>query len=453
MSAWISIYHALIRVDSLFLIFVMAPHISFLSVSYLLLSVAASVPSPQSVGSDLSIITHNDLYRDFTTRPASSIVLDTSHNHTTAVSKCAALGTTLWNPDSYSQDFTYLQYLDYGKLPDQAAVFWVESNSTCRAISTKGELKDYPCNTRLPVLCSNTATDGTRQVAITTNNATIVGRRDQSLSSFRFLGIKYGAIPARFTHSTCHPPPPGSNLTALEYAPRCIQSGCSSQDASDCTEDCLTLNIWTPYLPNTDNTKGKAVMVWMHGGGFTSGTASDTTFDGGAMASRGDVVLVTINYRLSTLGFLALSNTSLAGNYGLADQNVALEWLRAHIGDFGGDKDRITIFGQSAGAAAVRALLASPQVQGKVARAIMQSTPQGLNYASTFAKYLTIPEATNRTMALVGEVGCAQFTAGELVDCLRRVDPLVLVKSKTVARLVIPGPGHRFRDDSRKRIG
>ncbi|KNG52062.1 hypothetical protein TW65_00527 [Stemphylium lycopersici] len=412
----------------------MAPLVSFLSVCYLLLSAAAFVPSPQSIGSDLSIITHNDLYRDLTTRLASSIVLDTPYNHTTALSKCAALGTTLWNPDSYSQHFTYLQYLDYGKPPDQVTVFWVESNSTCTAISTRGQLKDYPCNTKLPVLCSNTATDGTRQVAVTTNNATIVGRRDQSFSSFRFLGIKYGAIPARFTHSTYHPPPPGSNLTALEYAPKCIQSGCSSQGASDCTEDCLTLNIWTPYLPNTGNTKNKAVMVWMHGGGFTSGTASDTTFDGGAMASRGDVVLVTINYRLSTLGFLALSNTSLAGNYGLADQNVALEWLRAHIGDFGGDKDRITIFGQSAGAAAVRALLASPQAQGKFAGAIMQSTPQGLNYASTFAKYLTIPEATNRTMALVNEVGCAQRIAGELVDCLRRVDALVLVKSNTVAR-------------------
>ena len=72
-------------------------------------------------------------------------------------------------------------------------------------------------------------------------------------------------------------------------------------------------------------------MVWIHGGGFTGGAASDTTFDGNAMASRGDVVLVTINYRLSTLGFLALSNTSLTGNYGLHDQSVALGWLRAHV--------------------------------------------------------------------------------------------------------------------------
>lgn len=72
-------------------------------------------------------------------------------------------------------------------------------------------------------------------------------------------------------------------------------------------------------------------MVWIHGGGFTSGSGSDTTFDGGNMASRGDVVVVTINYRLSTLGFLALKDTPIKGNYGIADQITALDWIRAHI--------------------------------------------------------------------------------------------------------------------------
>lgn len=72
-------------------------------------------------------------------------------------------------------------------------------------------------------------------------------------------------------------------------------------------------------------------MVWIHGGGFTSGSGSDTTFDGGNMASRGDVVVVTINYRLSTLGFLALKDTPFKGNYGIADQITALDWIRAHI--------------------------------------------------------------------------------------------------------------------------
>ena len=428
----------------------MAVLVGFLTISLTLLSssVATFVPSPKSVGSDLSIITHNDLYRNLTARRAASIVLGTSFNHSSATSKCAALGTKLWDPESHLEDLTFLRYLDYENAVYNAGIYWVSSNSTtnCTAITTCGKLEHYPCETYLPALCSNAGTDRDRQVAVATNNAKIIGRRERSSSSFRFLGIKYGSIAARFTHSTYYPPAPASNITALDYSPQCIQSGCGIQGAPACTEDCLTLNIWTPYLPNVGNTtrKGKAVMVWIHGGGFTGGTASDTTFDGSAMASRGDIVLVTINYRLSTLGFLALSNTSLTGNYGLHDQSIALDWLHAHIEDFGGDKDRITVFGQSAGAASVRALLASPQARDKVRGAIMMSTPQGVEYASTFSRYLTIEEATNRTAKISTELGCESVTGEDLVACLREADPLALVGIRngsqppgTVARSVI----------------
>ncbi|KAJ4370995.1 hypothetical protein N0V86_008689 [Didymella sp. IMI 355093] len=176
----------------------------------------------------------------------------------------------------------------------------------------------------------------------------------------------------------------------------------------------------------------KPVMVWIYGGAFTSGSASDTTFDGGAIASRGDVVLVTINYRLGNFGFLALDGTSLTGNYGLKDQNTALDWIHAHIGAFGGDKDQITIFGQSAGAASVRALLASTKARGKFVRAIPQSTPQGLTSVSTYAKYLTITEATNRTKSLLNETGCASDNSDALVACLRAA-PVANLTSGTVA--------------------
>ncbi|KAF2847030.1 alpha/beta-hydrolase [Plenodomus tracheiphilus IPT5] len=395
-------------------------------------STVASVASPHSIGSDLSIITHNDLYGNFTTRPSSSIVISTPYKYSIAATKCAAIGTALWNPDSYAQGLDYLQYLDYDKTAGDVGIYWIKANSTthdCRAITANGSRKQLPCNTKLPALCSNTATDEIRQILVTTNNATVLGRRAESNSAFRFLGIKYASIPARFSHSTYLPPTPGSNISAVEYAPRCIQSSCGAAGQAPCTEDCLTLNIWTPYLPNgkVATSKRKAVMVWVHGGGFTSGTASDTTFDGSALASRGDVVAVTINYRLSTLGFLALENTTISGNYGLQDQSTALDWLRAHIEDFGGDKDRITIFGQSAGAASVRALLASPQARDKVAGAIMMSTPQGLAYATSFAEYYTVAEATNRTGALVSEVGCGRTAGEELIACLRKVDPLTLV--------------------------
>lgn len=174
-------------------------------------------------------------------------------------------------------------------------------------------------------------------------------------------------------------------------------------------------------------------MLWIHGGGFTSGSASDTTFDGGNMASRGDVVVVTINYRLSTLGFLALDNSTLRGNYGIADQVTALDWVRTHIEDFGGDKDRITVFGQSAGAASVRALLASPKARGKFSRAILQSNPAGAQYASTFSQYLTIPEATQLTKAILNETGCTQANEAEWLTCLRGKDPVTLIGGRNGA--------------------
>jgi hypothetical protein len=309
--------------------------IGLLSFSVSLFSSAVvSILTPESIGSDLSIITHNDLYGNSTTRRAAVIALDTKYTYSSATSKCAALGTILWNPDSYSQDLTFLRYLDFGKVTDEVGVYWIKGNSTlhCRAITTYGEFHRYPCDTLLPALCSNTATDETRQIAATTNNATIVGRRLKKDSAFRFLGIKYASIPARFSHSEYIPPTPGSNITALEYAPACIQAACGSVGTATCSEDCLNLNIWTPYLPNgkAGPGKSKAVLVWIHGGGFTGGAGSDTTFDGSALASRGDVVVVTINYRLSTLGFLALENTPLTGNYGLEDCSRPLEHGRKY---------------------------------------------------------------------------------------------------------------------------
>jgi pimeloyl-ACP methyl ester carboxylesterase len=402
--------------------------VTLLSLCLPLFSSVAAV-SPQSVDSDLSIITHNDLYGNVTTsRNAAAIALASSSTYPTATSRCAALGTALWNPDNYKQDLDFLLYLNHGNTSINDSVYWITSNNTlqCRAITTGGNIKSYPCSTELPALCSNTATNTIRPISVITNNATITG--SQETTAFRFLGLKYATIPKRFAPAVYLAPAP--NTTALEYGPTCIQAGCTA-----CSEDCLFLNVWTPYLPNGNVTsdKKKAVMVWIHGGAFTSGSGSDRTFDGSALASRGDVVVVTINYRLSTLGFLALENTTTTGNYGLRDQDTALNWVRAHIEDFGGDKDRITIFGQSAGSASVRALLASPQAREKVAGAIMQSTPQGTGERSAYLKYLTIAEATNNTRAIMNETGC--LTPGEaLVECLRKVDPLKLISLDTVAR-------------------
>ena len=124
-------------------------------------------------------------------------------------------------------------------------------------------------------------------------------------------------------------------------------------------EDCLYLNVWTPAA---DNAK-RPVLFWIHGGAFTMGSGSPPLYDGSHLVQRGDVVVVTINYRLGALGFLCLPE-GVAGdvrtNFGILDQIQALRWVRDEIVNFGGDPDNITIFGESAGAMSVGSVLVSP---------------------------------------------------------------------------------------------
>lgn len=137
-------------------------------------------------------------------------------------------------------------------------------------------------------------------------------------------------------------------------------------------EDCLFLNITTPAADGA----GRPVLCWIHGGAFTIGSGND--YPAGSWAARTDMVVVTVNYRLGLLGFLDLSgeDPSYAGsaNNGIADQIAALEWIRDHIADFGGDPDNVTIAGESAGAISVMALLASPAADGLYSRAVANST-------------------------------------------------------------------------------
>lgn len=174
-------------------------------------------------------------------------------------------------------------------------------------------------------------------------------------------------------------------------------------------------------------------MFWIHGGAFVSGYGSDPTFDGGNMASRGDVVVVTINYRLGAFGFLALNDGKTNGNYGIADQITALDWVREHIKDFGGDPESITIFGQSAGAASVRALLGSPKAIGKFKNAIPMSGLAGLGYASTYGNYLTISEEVElAAKPLLNATACAG--AMDELACLRSYDVGKLAALSSTAR-------------------
>jgi para-nitrobenzyl esterase len=141
------------------------------------------------------------------------------------------------------------------------------------------------------------------------------------------------------------------------------------------SEDCLHLNVWTNGF---DPRSKRPVMVWLHGGGFTSGNGSYTMYDGANMARKHDVVNVTVNHRLNSFGFLYLADLggekyAQASNCGILDVVAALEWVRDNIANFGGDPNNVTIFGQSGGAGKVSTLLAMPSAKGLFHRAIIQS--------------------------------------------------------------------------------
>ncbi len=181
-------------------------------------------------------------------------------------------------------------------------------------------------------------------------------------------------------------------------------------DPVDQDEDCLTLNLWTPALDG----RRRPVMVWVHGGGFTTGSGSSLLYRGGDLARHGDVVVVTFNYRLGALGFLghpALSTGTAAGqvgNWGLADQVAALHWVRRHVGDFGGDPGNVTLFGESAGAMSISALLGVPAARGLFHKAVVESGPpythsldRARHAAEDLGSLLGLPELTREALTPV----------------------------------------------------
>jgi para-nitrobenzyl esterase len=140
------------------------------------------------------------------------------------------------------------------------------------------------------------------------------------------------------------------------------------------SQDCLYLNVWTPQ----PDTRRRPVMVWLHGGAFILGSGSTLLYDGARLAEEGNLVVVTLNYRLGALGYLNWRNLAPGAeapeaNLGLRDQIAALEWVRDHIESFGGDPENVTLFGESAGAMSVGTLLGTPAARGLFHRAILQS--------------------------------------------------------------------------------
>lgn len=206
-----------------------------------------------------------------------------------------------------------------------------------------------------------------------------------------FRGIPFAAPPVG--ELRWQPPQPVAEWPgvrpAVEYSARCTQGtpgAANSAPPPPTGEDCLYLNVWTTAESASDR---RPVMVWLYGGGFFGGAGSEPRYAGDGLARKGAVV-VTLNYRLGALGFLAHPELSAAtqprvsGNYGMLDAIAALQWVQRNIATFGGDPGNVTVFGESAGANLTAALVASPKAEGLFHRAIAQSGGfMGLGMART----------------------------------------------------------------------
>ncbi len=207
----------------------------------------------------------------------------------------------------------------------------------------------------------------------------------------------------------------------VSHQPPLMLAALPGFDVGEQSEDCLYLNVYVP--PGASAANRKPVMVWIHGGAFVIGAGSQSIYDGCKLARRGDVVIVTINYRLGALGFLDLGQPELAApNAGLLDQIAALEWVRDHIGVFGGDAGNVTIFGESAGGMSVGTLLGCPAAHGLFHKAIPQS-------GSCQAIHADRESSTAITAAVLSGLGMATPNVKELrdvpIDKLKQVQQTV----------------------------
>ncbi|XP_050764066.1 bile salt-activated lipase-like isoform X3 [Gymnogyps californianus] len=251
-----------------------------------------------------------------------------------------------------------------------------------------------------------------------------------------FRGIPFAAPPKTLEDPQPHPGWDGT-LQAKKFKNRCMQMTLTQTDVRG-SEDCLYLNIWIPQGKRQVSTK-MPVMIWIYGGAFLVGGSQGANFlnnylyDGEEIAVRGNVIVVTINYRLGPLGFLSTGDANLPGNYGLKDQHMAIAWVKRNIKAFGGDPENITIFGESAGAVSVSLQTLTPKNKGLFKRAISQS---GVGLCSWAIQRDPLAWAKK-----VGQhVGCPTDTTAALANCLRVSDPKAVTLAYHLQLINLPSP-------------
>jgi para-nitrobenzyl esterase len=261
---------------------------------------------------------------------------------------------------------------------------------------------------------------------------TLTGETEGALNVFK--GIPYAKPPVGPLRWKAPVPLPrwSGMKSATDFGPACIQpesklNNIYAGPKLPMSEDCLTLNIWAPA-----NAHNAPVFFWIYGGALWGGASREPMYDGTKLAQRG-VIVVTINYRLGVLGWLAhpeLSKESplgISGNYGLLDQIAALRWVKANISAFGGDASNVTIAGESAGGLSVMYLMASPEARGLFAKAIAESA------------YMVSTPALKETVhgmpsAEDGGIQLAKALKAPDIAALRAMDPMKLTAAAAAAR-------------------
>ncbi|MFF4318006.1 carboxylesterase/lipase family protein [Streptomyces sp. NPDC001568] len=277
-----------------------------------------------------------------------------------------------------------------------------------------------------------------------TSEGPVRGRSHGSYDTFE--GIPYAAPPTgplRWRLPVRAPLRAGV-LDAGTPGSACVQLPPLGPAVATGSEDCLFLNVTTPAGPGRD----RPVMVWFHPGGFRDG--SGAAYRPEPLVVRGDVVVVTVNYRLGVFGLFGHPELGGAPNFALADQQAALRWVRANAGVFGGDPDRVTVFGVSAGGLSVCAHLVSPASAGLFGRAIAQSG----SCSTTMPPYALLPTPAayepfvpeRRTVAAgtraARELGCGDRPSPEALDCLRGLDATRLATAELMERFSVLSYGN-----------